>query len=139
MQQPEQPAGLGAVFLTRQELIRISPDQLDERIAGLRKRSGSFTEAERTEIARQRKLVRNREASRHFRQTRKQYVETLEEENAVLRYRLALVELQLVWEQQRVPCQMDEAAPSPPVPTSEAPQPLCMETLFSDESETLSL
>jgi len=90
----------------------------------------ALTSAEKREIARQRRLVNNRESARRTRLIKKQQVEVLEEENIALRRRLIELEDQLQQQQQ------------PPIQPQwhpllrEAPQPL---SLFDyDASETLS-
>lgn len=82
---------ISAVFLDPALLLKISSTQLDDRIARVQERR-PLTRAERDEVARQRRLVHNRESARRSRLTQKLRVQLLELENAELRMRLERAE-----------------------------------------------
>jgi hypothetical protein len=84
---------ISAVFLAHEDLLRISRTQLDERIAAL-KQLRPLSRGEMEVVARQRRLVINRESARRTRIRQKSYVDALEAENAALRDRLAQLEEQ---------------------------------------------
>jgi len=79
-----------SVFLSPQELRDTTSKQLSKRATRLTQ-TYDLTRDELDELSRQRRLVSNREAARHSRLAHKEYVRELEEENAVLRYRLDLL------------------------------------------------
>eukprot|EP01125_Pyxidicula_operculata_P002701 TRINITY_DN1254_c0_g2_i3.p1 TRINITY_DN1254_c0_g2~~TRINITY_DN1254_c0_g2_i3.p1 ORF type:complete len:405 (-),score=88.46 TRINITY_DN1254_c0_g2_i3:65-1279(-) len=67
------------VEISRDELLKISSVELEERVLILKKQR-PFTEAEQREIQRQRKLVKNREYAITSRQKKKQVIKSLNEQ-----------------------------------------------------------
>lgn len=111
---------ISRVFLKRDVLLRISSAQLNARVAWIRQHH-PLSQAEAHEVTRQRRLVTNREAARRARRLHKEYVETLQQENARLRQQLA------------------ELRGAGATGSAEPPEPLQFGLeLFDDTSSTLS-
>lgn len=75
------------VYLSHEDLLRISSEQLKNRITGLIQQA-PLSRTETTEVARQTRLVYNRELARRARATQKEYTQSLQAENQWLRDQL---------------------------------------------------
>lgn len=91
MQRQRQAHDISAVFLPRECLLRISSQQLADRVAAITS-TRDLSHDERTEVARQRRLVSNRETAQKSRRRKKQELMHLNQENEELREYVAILE-----------------------------------------------